>query len=385
MTTDIEWCDETWNVTRGCRRVSAGCEHCYAERQAGRFSGKGMPYDGLVKLVKREVRQFKMVNGEPTGDFRTVTKSERHWTGKGRFVAERLADPLHWRKPKRIFVNSMSDLFYEEFTNEQIAAVFGVMAACPQHTFQVLTKRERMRKWFEWALDGTARGGFYDATFLNHLTSKAGLRWEDHPRWLAHCEDTEDTCSRWPLPNVWLGVSVENQDAADERIPELLRTPAAVRFLSCEPLLGKVVLGDVAMRGRFIECPDENRGEEVDPCVGCEAVPNDGLHGGDYCGAIRGPHIDWVIAGCESGPGARSCDVEWLRSLRDQCAAAGVPYFLKQAVEDRGLAVDITGACSTPVPQLVSGPLSHQKGSVIGLPYLDGRQHVAFPEPRSGR
>ncbi|HEX2677999.1 MAG TPA: DUF5131 family protein, partial [Polyangiales bacterium] len=127
--TAIEWTDTVWNPVRGCARVSPGCESCYAERQAHRFSNPGGPYEGLTVLGKHGPR----------------------WSGRARFVPETLDAPLRWRKPRRIFVNSMSDLFHHDITNEQIAAVFGVMAACPQHTFQVLTKRaERLPEWFRW-------------------------------------------------------------------------------------------------------------------------------------------------------------------------------------------------------------------------------------------
>ena len=317
--TSISWTDASWNPIRGCSRVSAGCTRCYAERQAARFSGDGQPYAGLVR------------NGK--------------WTGEVRMAAEHLADPLRWKKPRRIFVNSMSDLFHEKLTNEEIAAVFGVMAAAPQHTFQVLTKRaERMREWFAWMKNA------------ENFSPQATMHVEacEHD---AIGEDEDDSIAErildaeWPLPNVWLGVSVENQAAADERIPELLATPAAVRFLSCEPLIGPVLLTmtDEARRGQWF----------------------------DY---LTGPnHIDWVIAGCESGPGARACDVAWLRSLREQCAAAGVPFFLKQAVAQNvpdkhsgsGMRVAIDGCADDS---------KIKAGGVIERPRLDGVQHLAFPE-----
>ena len=195
----IEWTDATWNPIRGCSRVSEGCRHCYAERVAARFSGPGQPYEGLVRISNT------LDGRKPTG-----------WNGTVRMVAEHLADPLRWKKPRRIFVNSMSDLFHERLTNEQIAAVFGVMAAAGSHTFQVLTKRAaRMREWFAWAGDHGASGArsacrASAALYLGALPEPPGA----------------DT---WPLPNVWLGVSAENQAAADERIPDLLATPAAVR------------------------------------------------------------------------------------------------------------------------------------------------------------
>jgi protein gp37 len=348
--TTISWTDETWNPTRGCRRVSPGCEHCYAERQAIRMSNAGGAYEGLVKLTKNGPR----------------------WTGKGRLVVEQLTKPLSWRAPRRIFVDSMSDLFFEASSNEEIAAVFGVMAAAPRHTFQILTKRpQRMREWFAWiekeahktalAASGGKGGGFADAenvwwralVCLEH----AGAALGDIP--------AGGGKATWPLSNVWLGVSVEDQPRADERIPELLATPAAVRFLSCEPLLGAIDLQHVQ---------NVERTFEIDALAGTHGVlrPHSG----------RCARIDWVILGCESGPGARPCELAWLRSLRDQCEASGTAFFLKQAVRQRSFAVDyeMNGVCH---PVEIGTGAREKGGNVIELPYLDGVQHAAFPTVRS--
>jgi protein gp37 len=349
---NIEWTDKTWNPTRGCERISPGCQHCYAEAMAHRFAGPGQPYDGLVKLVTRDVRQYKTVGGEPTGDFRTVTRTEPRWTGEVRFVPEMLERPLRWRKPQKIFVDSMSDLFHPSVTNEQIAAVFGVMAAAPRHTFQVLTKRaKRMREWFAW---------------LSSSWKPAGVRcWEAARVVPGHHVGLVDRSPRaeWPLPNVWLGVSIENQAAADERIPDLLATPAALRFLSCEPLLGPLYLvpwlAGIPTRGR--------------------------IHANGTTSTMPSPPIDWVIAGCESGPDARPAQVDWYRSLRDQCAAAGVPYFLKQAMHTPGdfIPFDANGRkCSATLAVGADVGSKRKADGVITLPYLDGAQYAAFPEPR---
>ena len=364
--TSISWTDKTWNVTRGCRRVSPGCENCYAERQANRFAGPGGAYEGLIK---------RTASGPP----HTVTA---RWNGETRFAVDHLADPLRWRKPCRIFVDSMSDLFYEGFTNEQIAAVFGVMAACPQHTFQVLTKRaRRMREWFEWVasapvpFDGLPVYPDYvrqrqvccrHAWMLPDSEARVARR---EPYGLHPSDDVlEFQRGQWPPPNVWLGVSVEDQERADERIPELLRTPAAVRFLSCEPLLSTVDLW-------------AHLWEPADRDGTCQ--PHNRFR-------VRPDAIDWVIVGCESGPGARPCDVAWLRSLRDQCAAAGVAFFLKQA---RGPERNGIGGSRhmVPIARVRDGSFgavtaddgSRAKGGgVIELPYLDGVQHAAFPKVR---
>ncbi len=339
--TEISWTHRpgtvgrSWNPGQGCSRVSEGCRNCYAERLAARFHESGWS-QGLINPKTKK------------------------WNGTVRLAQHKLSEPLRWRQPSTVFVNSMTDLFHEGYTNEEIAAVFGVMAACPQHTFQILTKRaRRMREWFEWA------GDFGPSTLYGYAEHAIPTD-DDQGRMLGFLR----MAKAWPLPplpNVWLGVSVENQEAADERIPELLRTPAAVRFLSCEPLIGPVTLdgGAVTARG----------------------------HSEDWLRGVNVPRISWVIAGCESGPRARECLVEWLRSLRDQCAAAGVPFFLKQARRDDDdtapAPVDfvdpiVTASGRRLVPILAAGAGAKVKGGgVVELPYLDGVQHCSFPEVRS--
>lgn len=338
--TGISWTDTTWNCIRGCSRVSEGCRNCYAEHQAARIvrMGKGKPtaYDELVRVTPA---------GEP------------RWTGKVALDPKALALPLSWRTPRRVFVNSMSDLFHESLTNEQIAAVFGVMAAAPQHTFQVLTKRaRRMREWFEWA---ARRPDDYEA--WHRAALECSRRAFGHLEWHPALAESNTKASRlWPLPNVWLGVSVENQDAAIERVPDLLHAPAVVRFLSCEPLLGPV---DV---------------RSIPYAWGVGVLHNmNALTGYGGWTKPRWEHrVHWVIAGCESGPSARPCGVEWLRSLRDQCADAGVAFFLKQAMQPGSEAVG--GPLVTP------GDGSKRKaGGVIERPNLDGMQWLQFPEIRS--
>ena len=226
--TSIEWTDASWNPIRGCSRVSEGCRHCYAERMAFRFSGEGQPYEGLLRIDAAVDRQPQ-------------------WNGRTELVPSHLLDPLRWRRPRRIFVNSMSDLFHESVPRDWLDRIFAVMACARQHTFQVLTKRpEAMRRY-----------------------------------------SREVSSRRWPLPNVMLGVSVENQEAVESRVPVLLDTPAALRFLSIEPLLGPV-----------------------------------------YLERLR--ELDWVIVGGESGPAARRCDLAWIEHILSQCADAGVPCFVKQ-------------------------------------------------------
>jgi protein gp37 len=353
--------------------VSEGCRNCYAERVAGRFSGPGQPYEGLVTVSSRHPQ---------TGAATTGVRPK--WTGEVRFVADHLADPLRWRKPRRVFVNSMSDVFHEKVTDEQIAAVFGVMASAPQHTFQVLTKRpERMRAWFRWLEDRTVRSAWQFA--------------EDEPAWrrmhwlraaflrqgCGHAgERADDMASRgWPLPNVWLGVSCEDQRTADERIPLLLETPAAVRFVSYEPALGPVdFLPWLYVPTRCRSCGGVGAYYDTNPrnlptrgtCV--MGVPMTGEPGAVRCGSCDSLEVDeqapldWVIAGSESGPGARPAELDWFRSVRDQCAAAGVPFFFKQWVGDKHSAGE------------VARDRIERRGRVkVSLPVLDGRQHVEWP------
>jgi protein gp37 len=261
----IEWTDATWSPTLGCLKVSAGCEHCYAIRNAYRqeHGFKRPEYQGLTRKL-------------PDGSL--------NWTGTVRMLPERLRLPLSWTKPRRIFVDSMSDLFHEDVTDEFLDQAFAMMALSPQHTYQILTKRPKRM------LAHISRG-LWPAT-------RAILDLDTPPR-------------TWPLENVWLGVSVENQATADQRIPLLLQTPAAMRFLSCEPLLGPIDLGRMCGMGCDGMCDEDAPGT-------CQRPEH----------RLRRP--DWVIAGGESGPDFRPLDVDWARSLRDQCQAAGVAFHFKQ-------------------------------------------------------
>lgn len=260
--TSIAWTDSSWNPTRGCSRVSLGCggPHgqggCYAERIAARFSGPGKPYEGLA----------------------TMTSSGPRWTGKIAFIESALDLPLRWKKPRRIFVDSMSDLFHEKVPDEWIDRIFAVMALAPQHIFQILTKRpERMLAY-------CAGLGRSFARLKSACPEGWAMEYEGIP------------LVPWPLPNVWLGGSVENQATADERIPFLLQTPAAVRWVSYEPALGPVVFT------RWLH-------NDVAP---------------------REPALDWIVVGGESGPGARPFDLDWARQTVTQCHGAWTTCFVKQ-------------------------------------------------------
>lgn len=295
--TSIEWTDVSWNPVRGCARVSAGCENCYAEGVARRFAGPGMPYEGLVRLAK---------DG----------KAKAQWSGEVRFVADKLAEPLSWRKPKRVFVNSMSDLFHDGVSFEQIAAIFGVMAACPQHAFQVLTKRpERARAFFRWYEGESGAGG---SPFAAVYEARSVLAHTGMP----HVRDALSAAQEdWPLANVWLGVSVEDQASADKRIPHLLECPAAVRWVSYEPAIGPV---DFTALDFLPSMPDPSPN---DPTVRLDALRGHVIGPDDMLDA----KLDWVVVGGESGPGARPFDLAWARSVIAQCAEAGTAAFFKQA------------------------------------------------------
>jgi len=271
-TTSIEWTatrnndgtivkGEVWNPTTGCTKVSAGCKNCYAERIAKRFW-----YDS-IEVVPGAVVEWK----------REFTDVRCH--------PERLDIPLHWKKPRRVFVDSMSDLFHEDVPDDFIRDVFDVMClGARQHIYMILTKRpERMME------------------FVNG----------SHECVQSH---------------IWLGVSVEDQRTADERIPLLMQTSAALRFVSVEPMLSPIDLSPYLKDHEW----------EYGTPSGC----------------------DYVIVGCESDPGARPMELDWARSLRDQCVSAGIPFFLKQAVID---------------------------GKLVKIPELDGKQWIEYPKMGDGR
>lgn len=252
--TSIAWTDTVWNPVTGCTPVSAGCANCYARSMASRFWGD---------------REFSSVQCHEN----------------------RLTDPLRWRKPRRVFVDSMGDLFHEDVPDAFIDQVFAVMALCPQHTFQVLTKRPKRMHGYLTATDVEVR--VLDGARQELVQTRAGDSYPcptDYPG--------------WPVPNVWLGVSVENQATVDERIPPLLQTPAVLRFVSCEPLLGPINLREMAHRDDWhvdaLDTPDRSR------------------------------RLGWVIVGCESGPRRRKVSEDAIRSLFAQCRDAGVPCFVKQ-------------------------------------------------------
>lgn len=292
MSTDtkIEWATKTWSPLLGCRKVSAGCDNCYAIRTVNRLAHNpnlkvGPLYVGLTERIDDGL----------------------DWTGKIRTIPDRLNDPMTWRKPERIFVNSQSDLFHADVPTEFIAEIFAVMALSARHTFQVLTKRPaRMRSLLS------------SDDFVNTVGKAAERMWSS-PGW-HHAVDTQ--WPGWPLPNLWMGVSVEDQHWADIRVPALLETPAAVRWISAEPLLGPIDLIGVDHSGHDRE-PDGTGGYMCSQCsTEDEAVQ----------WLIPEKHIplDWAVVGCESGPGARPMDLDWAQRIVTQCQAAGTPVLVKQ-------------------------------------------------------
>ena len=282
----IAWCDATWNPVSGCSKVSSGCAHCYAEAISHRFGWTTQPW------------------------------AAPHAADNVRCHADRLDEPRHWRRPRRVFGNSMSDLFHDQVPDSFLDQVFAVMALTPRHTFQILTKRpQRMR---DYLMD--------PQTVVRMAYAIDRL---DNPSGRDTLAPVGQEAQSWPLPNVWLGVSVEDQRRANERIPLLLQTPAALRFVSCEPLLDALDLTEI------------NGESALDPiCWGdcaCDSVygydPGCVRHGG--AGHLT-RHIDWVIVGAESGSKARPMEDDWVRSLRDQCIEANVSFFFKQRVDTAG-------------------------------------------------
>jgi protein gp37 len=350
--TGIEWTGSTWTPIRArnratgklgwhCVHVSPGCKHCYAE-SLNKPRGTGLPFkpghEADVEIILDETM---------------------------------LLAPLRWRKPRKIFVCSMTDLFADFVSTEMIDRVFAVMALAPQHTFQVLTKRAaRMRAY----LTTTGKEGVENRVrYCAEFTTPDGFAF---PAWPP----------RWPLPNVWLGVSAEDQPRADERVPQLVATPAAVRFVSAEPRLGAIDWTRIPL----------DYGRWLNALTGEVWTPG---HAGENSFTTRGPGLNQIITGGESGPHARPMHTAWPRQDRDQCAAAGTAFFLKQwgewgpagtfhtattheigtgaliwdAIPNRVLAVERDEA------GIASGTILCRVGKKAAGRELDGVEHSAMP------
>lgn len=360
--TKIEWTDATWNPITGCKVVSPGCTNCYAMKLAG------------TRLAHHPSRSGLTID----------TKAGPVWNGELRFNSEWLFQPLRWKRPRRIFVCAHGDLFAEGVEDSWLDQIFAVMACSPQHIFQVLTKRpKRMRDYLTTSM-------------LEHRLAAAQGQFDfplESPGFWPHL----------PLSNVWLGVSVEDQERARERIPLLLDTPATVRWISAEPLLGPLDLGCLDVDGdSFVDAlhlrnwedeiaqwrdSDEDWEEQFLDWYGLSVLPS-------------GPMssvLDWVVVGGESGSGARPMHPDWARSLRDQCAKAGVPFFFKQwgnwqiASEANGHAdhnmnrndafwIDIDGTQHKPQSTGLDTPYAmHRVSKAVAGRLLDGIEHNAMP------
>jgi len=288
-TTRISWTDATLNPIYGCSRVSAGCTNCYAEQ--------------VVASLPRKFEAKNKAAFEFYSGLTRDTPNGPRWTGVVKLHREHLRQPLGWQIPKKIFVNSLSDVFHENVPRDFIVEIFSMMALAHWHTFQVLTKRpERMQQLLS------------EQTFIDDVIFAASLQNSNHKHERNKRLGKNHPGLSWPLKNVWLGVSVENQKAANERVPLLIKTPATIRFLSCEPLLEGVDL-----RGL------------LGLCYGCQTC---GFVTGHLMGPERSP-IHWAIIGGESGAGFRPMKSEWALNLKHQCIQAGIAFYFKQDADQK--------------------------------------------------
>ena len=318
MSTKINWTDETWNPIIGCSKVSDGCKNCYAEKMSKRLAGihKTSYYLNVVKGEHYATPQAKILP---------------EWSGKTHFQESQLEKPLKWKKPRMVFVCSMGDLFHESVPFEWQFKVFQFIVECPQHTFQVLTKRPDIMK-----------KRIADINF--HLK-------RNYPK------------LKIPLQNVWLGVTSENQEQANKRIPILLQIPAKVRFVSVEPMLGAVDLENLEYERAFkIGLLNSFSGHKY-------------THDNDHLGKID--KLDWVICGGESGHNARPMHPDWVRSLRDQCKDANVPFFFKQWGEWHESDLQENKGCKTHLWK--DGKLMYKIGKNKAGCLIDGKEYKEFP------
>lgn len=369
----IEWTERSdWNPIRGCTRISPGCGGpgdeggCYAEAMAARFSDDGQWGHGYAERTAKGGR----------------------WTGRVAVQWDRLDLPLRWRKASIIFASSTSDFFHEKIPMDEVTQLFGVMIAAHHlrgHIFQVLTKRaDRMRAFLNnpdfWEL-ANVEAGMHVMEHVDPLDRRS----DD-----ARAKNDADYGPDKPPPGIWLGVSVEDQQRADERVPDLIWTPAAVRFLSCEPLLGPVDLTSI----KAPRWPEEPA-DELDINWRFDALttgdyywfdPGQGYYGDSGDGPYRTGRIDWVIAGGESGQKARPMHPDWVRGLRDQCAGATlhgdeapVPFFFKQWGEWAPDVGAVDGWTIDDDPEVSKYPHRDWEGDHYGEPY--GRGWMDDVEP----
>ncbi|MBN9568745.1 MAG: phage Gp37/Gp68 family protein [Alphaproteobacteria bacterium] len=365
--TAIEWTDYSWNPIRAarlqreddrvstigklgwhCEHVSEGCRNCYAE-VINRRLGTGFAFKPSYRLRRApDVSVF--------------------------LDKKMLLAPLRWKSPRRIFVCSMTDIGAPFVTDGMLDRIFAVMALCPQHTFMMLTKRpERLRAYIDNAFDRVVLEMMFSRELYKLPTVK-----ETCEKYGLPFTQPQDGSDWWPLRNVWLGMSCEDQSAANQRIPHLLATPASIRFLSCEPLLGPINLTQVTLKSEI-----KISGHEFTHFNALTAI---GKYG---CGSA-GQLLNWVIVGGESGPNARPMHPCWARTLRDQCAAAEVPFFFKQwgewapmpaGADESYEASRARGASDMAVmkPDLC---VVERIGKKRAGRLLDGVEHNAFPGDR---
>jgi protein gp37 len=308
MPTTIEWAEESWNPVIGCAKVSPGCKNCYAERMSARLANMGQAnYQCVVKLDHE--RELALPQ----------------WNGVVKCLPEKLEQPLKWKKGRTIFVCSMGDLFHKDVPFDFLDKVFAVISLCPQHFFIILTKRpERVPDYFATIEQKPSERDAYDCPHRSLAPRIGQIAGSVQSNRLHKQEAFSDlaSCSlydrlRFPFRNVVLGTSISTQPDADKQIPYLLRCPAAYRMLSVEPLLEAMRLPLFTDDGEDMP-PDERRDWGL-PATIIQSY-----------GAPPGTKIDQVIVGGESGPGARPCSIDWIRSIGRQCEAADVRLFVKQ-------------------------------------------------------
>ena len=368
MPSKIEWCEESWNPVIGCSKCSLGCTHCYAERMAHRLKGI---------CVATATNPYCLLTGR-NHQYLGKTDDNGNWTGNIQYCDWLLDIPLHWNKPRRIFVCSMSDLFHPKVPFEFILKMIGITIATPWHTYLILTKRpKRMYDFFACYPDGWfIREGMKHSTFSNEFFAIDSIKEilpdlsKANEYWKSNYDQSKrgklDGPVPFPQPNVHLGVSISNQAEADEKIPILLQIPAAVRWLSIEPMLEGIDLtrigGDKFGWGR------------IDILNGLRYMRANALEEGSEWETEPCEKINWVVVGGESGPGARPMHPDWARSIRDQCVAAGVPFYFKQwgeyLHESQGVNVD--------------GPINAGGNSKKGYLWPDGTWSIRVGKKKAG-
>lgn len=317
----IVWTQATWNPAVGCVKISEGCRNCYAEKMACRLAAMGnVNYQRVINWTSD-------VSGldYPGHARKAAGDCKGHWNGQAVFVPSALKIPLKMRSPRDIFTGSMTDLFHETLSFEQIAAVFGAMMLCPQHTFQILTKRpERRRRFFEWLGRGIV-GNDYKETQERFGVTDPAFICLDHFIYYAESRGFKPYFDKpisksWPLPHVWQGITAENQEMLNKRWYDTACTPAALRFISYEPAIGALDTENV----RFAYEDQQWRVNILTGQAWCENSTSPSAYVEDQ------PKADWIICGGESGACARAMDYRWAWDIQEQCERNKTPFMFKQ-------------------------------------------------------